>query len=164
MGRDRGAVMLDLPSLDLDAIASALSDQETYEHRWLIDPATGEVAFWTEDTGIDGENPVDLDELDLVGIDPLPSYIWYQDMADFAEGISDEAAARRLVRAIQGRGAFRHFKAELHEEYPHLLPAWYAFRDARAEQRAVEWLVDNDLVDLTAAREFLASHPDPALP
>jgi hypothetical protein len=66
-----------------------------------------------------------------VCIDPLPSYIWYQDTADFADQISDERAGRRLARAIQGKGAFRWFKAELHEEYPHLLPAWYAFRDAR---------------------------------
>jgi hypothetical protein len=100
----------------------------------------------------------------MIAIYPLPSSVWYQDMADFADGISDEAAARRLIRAIQGRGAFRHFTAELHEEYPHLLPAWHAFRDARAEQRAVEWLVDNDLVDRTAAYEFLAGHPDPELP
>jgi hypothetical protein len=28
-------------------------------------------------------------------------------MADFAEGISDTTAGRRLARAIQGRGAFR---------------------------------------------------------
>ncbi len=41
--------------------------------------------FWTADTGIDGQTPVDLDELDLVCIDPLPSRVWYQDMADFAE-------------------------------------------------------------------------------
>ena len=47
------------------------------------------------------------EDLDLLAIGPLPSYIWYQDMADFAEGISDERAARRLARAIQGEGAFR---------------------------------------------------------
>jgi hypothetical protein len=41
---------------------------------------------------------VDLDELDLVCIDPLPSYVWYQDMADFAERISDERVGRRLAR------------------------------------------------------------------
>jgi hypothetical protein len=63
-------------------------------------------------------------------------------MADFAEGISDERAGRRLARAIDGKGAFRRFKDELHEEYPHLLPAWYAFRDVRAKRRAVDWLVD----------------------
>jgi hypothetical protein len=41
-------------------------------------------------------------------------------MADFAERISDKRARRRLARAIDGRGAFRWFKAELHDEYPHL--------------------------------------------
>jgi len=33
-------------------------------------------------------------------------------MADFAERISDGRAGRRLARAIDGRGAFRRFKAE----------------------------------------------------
>jgi Uncharacterised protein family (UPF0158) len=66
-----------------------------------------------------------------LGIHPLPSYVWYEDMADFAEQISDEQAGRRLARAIRGRGAFRHFKNELHEEYLHLVPVWYAFRDTR---------------------------------
>jgi hypothetical protein len=80
-------------------------------------------------------------------------------MADFAEGISDEQAGRRLSRAIQGRGAFRHFKAELHEEYPDLLAVWYGFRDTRAQHRAVEWLVDNGLVDPGDGQRFLISHP-----
>jgi len=70
-------VMLDLGKLDVDEIAMTLSDQTDYEHRWLIDPRTGEIAFWTSDTGIDGENPVDIDELDLMPIDPLPSGVWY---------------------------------------------------------------------------------------
>jgi hypothetical protein len=34
----------------------------------------------------------------------LPSYVWYQDMADFAETISDEAVGRRLARAIHSKG------------------------------------------------------------
>jgi hypothetical protein len=156
--------MLDLSRLDLDEIATALSDQTDYEHRWLVNPETGEVVFWTSDGGIDGQTPVDIDELDLICIDPLPSYIWYQDMADFAVQISDERAGRRLGRALQGKGAFRRFRAELHEEYPHLLPAWHAFRNARAHRRAVEWLVDNSLVDDDAARRFLNEHPEPSVP
>ena len=156
--------MLDLDNLDVDEIASALSDQTDYEHRWLIDPRTGEVVFWTSESGIDGENPVDLDELDLVPIDPLASWVWCTDMADFAEGISDDAAGRRLGRAIRGRGAFRRFKDELIEEYPDLLPTWYAFRDARANRRAVDWLLDQGLVQDDAARKFMADHPDPDLP
>jgi hypothetical protein len=43
--------MLDLNVLDVDEIATALSDQTDYEYRWLIDPGTGEIAFWTSDTG-----------------------------------------------------------------------------------------------------------------
>ena len=139
--------VLDLSSLDLEEIAVALADQTDYEHRWLINPETGEIVFWTADTGIDGQTPVDLDELDLIGIEPLPSWIWYQDMADFAGAITDDRARRRLARAIQGKGAFRRFKDELHEEHPDLLPAWYAFRDTRARRRAVQWLADNSLID-----------------
>jgi hypothetical protein len=156
--------MLDLSRLDLEEIATALEDQTDYERRWLINPQTGEIMFWTTDGGIDGRSPVDLDDLDLVGIDPLPSYVWYQDMADFAQTISDAAAGRRLARAIQGRGAFRRFKNRLHEEYPHLLPAWHAFRDVRARQRAVRWLVDHGLVDDQMGERFLAEQPDPDLP
>jgi hypothetical protein len=154
-------LVLDLSSLDLEEIANALADQTDYEHRWLIDPHTGEIAFWTADTGIDGQAPVDLDELDLIVIDPLPSWVWYQDMADFADGITDE---RRLARAIQGKGAFRRFKDELHEEHPDLLPAWYAFRDTRARRRAVQWLADSSLIDDDAADRFLDRNPEAVLP
>ena len=110
-------LVLDLNSLDLEGIANALADQNDYEHLWLTDPHTGEITFWTADTGVDGQTPVDLDELDLVVIEPLPSWVWYQAMADFAEATTDERARRRLGRVIQGKGAFR-FKDELHEEYP----------------------------------------------
>jgi uncharacterized protein UPF0158 len=157
-------LVLDPSRLDLEEIGNALAGQDAYEHRWLIDPQTGEIVFWTADTGIDGQTPVDLDELDLVSIDPLPSWVWYEDMVDFAETISDEHAGRRLLRAIQGKGAFRRFKNELHEEYPDLLPAWYEFRDTRAKRRAVQWLAGNSLIDDDAASRWLTGYPEPDLP
>ena len=156
--------MLDLGAIDLEEIANALADQTDYEHRWLLDPRTGQVVFWTSDTGIDGQKPVDIDELDLVPIDPIPSYVWYQDMADFADGLSDGAAGRRLAGAIQGRGAFRRFKNELYEHLPELISAWHALRDARAQRRAVDWLLDQGLIDTNAAGKFAADHPEPELP
>ena len=70
----------------------------------------------------------------------------------------------RLARAIQGKGAFRRFKDQLHEEYPGLLPAWYAFLEARSTRRAVQWLADNSLIDDEAADRFLTGHPDPDPP
>lgn len=158
--------MLEIDKFDLDEIACALSDQNMYdEHLNLVNPETGDIVLWTSEGGIDGTNPVDLEDLDLVAIRPLPSYVWYQDMADFVDLLSDDSAARRLTRAINGRGAFRRFKDELHEEYPQLLlPAWNAFRDVRAARWAVEWLRDESLVSREAADRFRSEHPDPDVP
>jgi hypothetical protein len=105
--------VLDLGSLDLDEIAEALADQNDYDHCWLIDPRTGSVEFWSRDGGIDGETPVEIDELDLVPIDPLPSYEWYRDMADFAAGSATTVRAEagpgdpgpRSIPPVQGRAA-----------------------------------------------------------
>jgi hypothetical protein len=162
--RDYPGVVLDLSSIDLEEAGNALADQTGYEHHWLIDPDTGEIVFWMAGTGIDGQTPAGLDELDLVVIDPLPSWVWYQDMADFAGGIAAERAGRRLARAIGGKGAFRRFRDELHQEYPDLLPAWHAFRDARARRRAVQWLAGSSLIDADSAGRFLDGHADPVLP
>jgi hypothetical protein len=97
--------MLDLDALDLGEITYALSDQAAYEHCWLIHSQTGEIVYWSAETGIDGHAKIDLDDLDpeLISIRPLPSWVWYQDMEDFAEGITDDRAGRSLARAIQGR-------------------------------------------------------------
>ena len=156
--------MLDLDTIDVEEIATALADQTDYDHRWLIDPRTGEVVFWTSDTGIDGQNPVDLDELDLILIDPLPSYVWYQDMVDFAEGISDRAAGLSLSRSLQGKGAFRRFRNELYERHPELISVWQSLRDARARARAVRWLVEQGLIEEEAAGQFTDDHPELPLP
>ncbi|WP_067430137.1 UPF0158 family protein [Nocardioides jensenii] len=157
--------MLDLDAIDVEELAAALTDQTDYEHRWLIDPQTGELVFWTSDTGIDGQNSVDLEELDhLVLIDPLPSYVWYQDMVDFAEGISDRIAGERLSRTLEGKGAFRRFKNELHQRCPDLVSAWRAFSDVRARVRAVRWLADEGLVDGDSAQLFSRDNPDVILP
>lgn len=156
--------MLELGSLDLEEIASALADQAAFENRWLFDPDNGKVVYWTADGGIDGTTPIDLDELDLLPIDPLPSYVWYQDMVEFTDRISDERVRDGLYRALDGKGAFRRFKDALHERHPHLLPVWYDFRDLRGRRHAVDWLVDNSLVDDDTAMRFISDHPDPEIP
>jgi hypothetical protein len=158
--------MLDLNALDLGEIAHALSDQAAYEHCWLIHSQTGEIVHWSADTGIDGHTRVDLDDLDpeLISIRPLPSWVWYQDMEDFAGGITDDRAGRSLTRAIAGRGAFRRFKDKLNELYPNLLPAWYAFSEARALRRAAQWLAEQELIDQETADRYQTSHPEPDLP
>ena len=41
-----GAV-LELSAIDIEPIASALEEQEDYEHAWLVDPSNGETIFWS---------------------------------------------------------------------------------------------------------------------
>jgi hypothetical protein len=158
--------VLSVENLDLAGIAEALQDQSAYEHAFLFNSETGAIDFWTREGGIDGKTPVDFDELpeELIPIGPVPSYVWYGDMEDFIGELGDERAARRLARAIDGKGAFRRFRAELEEEYPRLLQAWYAFRDVRALRRAVEWLAENELIDQTDADRYLTDHPDAHVP
>lgn len=122
------------------------------------------MVFWTSDTGIDGETPVDIDELDLVPIDPLPARVWLQDMADFADSISDTTAGIRLTRALQGPRAFRRFRNQVYDHHPELIPTWHALRDARARRRAVEGLLDQGLITESAAQQYASDHPDPDLP
>ena len=97
-------------------------------------------------------------------IDPVPSYVWYEDMVDFVEGISDRAAGRSLSRALDGKGAFRRFRNELYQRHPELISVWQSFRDARARVRAVGWLVEQGLVADEAAQRFTNDHPEPNLP
>jgi hypothetical protein len=52
----------------------------------------------------------------------------------------------------------------LHEEYPELVNAWNAFRNLRANRRAVRWLADAELIDDGEADRYLAEHTDPELP
>jgi hypothetical protein len=99
--------VVDLSRVDLEEIANALSDQTDYEHRWLINPDSGEIVLWTSDTGIDGQTQVDLDDLDLLVIDPLPSWVWYQDMADFADEIPGTAASLVCVPGHPGQAPCR---------------------------------------------------------
>jgi hypothetical protein len=96
-------------------------------------------------------------------IQPLPSAVGYADMEEFVMRVRDPRARHMLARAITGRGAFRRFKESL-LDYPELRSAWFAFHDARGEQRAIDWLSDHGLVEPTGAEEARGEHrePDPA--
>jgi hypothetical protein len=151
---------VDLDTAKLDALADALQDQQHDDVTWMFDPRTGEVVPWMPDLNNEDEEP----DPQLVVIEAYPSSVWYRDMVDFAEEVSDERAARRLLRALDGRGAFRRFKNELYDEYPELVSVWQAFHDVRARRRAVRWLLDEDLIDDVTADRLVSAHLDPPVP
>ena len=150
--------MLDLSRVDLGDVATALDDHSHYGD-WWIDADTGEVWLWTGDADDDEEFDPEL-RPGARSIEPLPPSVGYRDMEDFIARVRDRRAADLLERAIAGRGAFCRFKDTLFE-FPELRQAWFAFRDTRMQRRAIEFLVDEGLVDSVQAEAALAALDDP---
>jgi hypothetical protein len=132
-------------AVGLTAVAEALGDASG-ETAWWYDPATGDVEMSAPDwTGLDEEHD-DPSERGLVPIEPGPSRDTYRDMVDFAESVADAHASDLLVRALEGRGAFRRFRDTL-REFPNLREHWHTYADAAGERRAIDWLLDCNHVD-----------------
>lgn len=150
--------MLDLDHIDLSDLCEALEDHSSEQH-WYLDRATGEFLVEFDFA----ETDESLDDRDLIGIEPLPSHESYDDLADFTARVRDPRAHDLLERAIEGRGAFRRFKDTLFE-FPELRQAWFGFHDARIRRRALEWLIEEGVVDEARARRTIDELMEPALP
>jgi hypothetical protein len=110
----------------------------------------------------------------------MPAALWRQFMRrrlyDRAVFVVDQVTLDEIAFALQDRTdydhahmidelrAFRRFRDVLEDEDPRLLAAWYALRGARGRCRAVEWLLDNSLIDDAAAQRYFEEHPEPELP
>jgi len=149
--------MLDLDRIDLSELCDALEDHSPEQH-WYLDRATGELLV----TFDFDETDESLEERDLVGVEPLPPHEAYEDLADFAERVAAKAHDL-LARAIEGRGAFRRFKDTLFE-FPELRQTWFEFHDARMRRRALEWLLEENVVDSQQARDALDRVVEPEGP
>lgn len=155
--------MADLSRFDLEDLADILQDQgasddgmDYYVHR-----KTGEVLL--DSDGIDLDVAPAEDD-DYVYVDAIPSYEWYQDMADFTAALSDRRVAADLERALDGKGAFRRFASVTMGRHGHLETPWQQFRRIRAHRRAAQWLADVGVVDQEQVDAYAAEHPDPAVP
>jgi hypothetical protein len=145
-----------IADIDLAGLAEALGDGGG-EMTWWYDPLTGQVEitadFWAG-PGTDDDND-DPFERGLVRIEPIGSRHAYRDMVEFAEAIADPRPADLLLRALEGRGAFRRFRDTLHE-LPDLRQRWLEFSNAADERRAIDWLLDEDSIDPDDAAVELA--------
>jgi hypothetical protein len=153
--------MLDLDRVDLGELCSALEDNSP-EHEWWLDPSTGELEIWSGYSESDDGDAHPADR-GWINVEPVGSGEAYGDMEDFVARVPDPRARDLLERAIAGRGAFRRFKDTLFE-FPELRAAWFAFHDARMERRAIEWLLDRELIPAEEAKRALAQRQEPDVP
>ncbi|HEY5223556.1 MAG TPA: UPF0158 family protein [Microbacteriaceae bacterium] len=131
-----------LADIDLDTLTMVMSNSDG----GYYDPADGSV-IPTFDGELATDEDVDLEEVDWIAIDPEGSRDAYEDMADFADAITEPRLARRLARALDGSGAFRRFRYEVNDEPEQFGANWMHFSNARQESRAIEWLLDNELIE-----------------
>jgi hypothetical protein len=69
-------------------------------------------------------------------------------MAAFVETVADRRLREMLDLALDGRGAFRRFKAVL-SDHPVERERWFAFRQEHLDQDMKEWLAENDIEPTT---------------
>ena len=68
----------------------------------------------------------------------------YRTMERFVGTVEDDDLREHMWDAIQGRGAFRYFKDLLYR-HPELREEWFAFKNARLQQRVAGWLETYDI-------------------
>jgi len=128
--------------IDAEDLIMALEDH-SYEVTHFLDLNTGEVLPVFTEMGFDENDEVkaqiDADPFRYRRIEPLPSSVGYNVMADFVETLPDSKASRHLTNALQKRHPFRNFKDAL-LYYPELREEWFRFRDQQLTQLASEWL------------------------
>ncbi|MCP3995752.1 MAG: hypothetical protein GY722_11895 [bacterium] len=131
---------LRVADIDIAGITEALDDASG-ETTWWYDPTSGRTELGLSPWNDYSDEDDDPNERGLVPIEAFGSRDAYNDMARFAQAVSGPRAHERLNRALHGRGAFRRFRDTLYE-FPDLVSPWHTYRDACAQIRAVDWLVD----------------------
>jgi hypothetical protein len=79
-----------------------------------------------------------------VPIEPTHSSDAWQDMYAFGQAQEDAHLRDRLLQALDGSGAFRRFKDELHADLD-VRQAWFNYAEALQRTRALKWLSDQGI-------------------
>ena len=127
--------------VDLDAVVALLDTDPVMSTGGYLDLATGDTipGELTDPAEVGDEYAVDVDaDPDRwLRIEPAGSRDGWQGMADFADQ-QETGLREKLLRAIDGRGAFRRFRDTVADEG--LLPRWRTFSTDRGWGRARELL------------------------
>lgn len=140
--------------VDLADIAEALGDSGD-ETAWWDDSSTGRVEVrpsTRSEFSVDEED--DPRDRDLIEIACEGSRAAYRDMVAFVAAIGDRGVGIRLLRELEGRGAFRRFRNVV-IDLPELNEMWSTYSRARDECRAIHWLLSHGRIEQAEAESQL---------
>ena len=130
------------PRVKLADIVDAI-DLPQQSWRSFLNRETGQIVTLGDDGIIPEDEEIDEDDLDGEPFVALPDSFEVDEwsmMRRFAESRSEREASE-LLDAINGRGAFRLFKATVRRLG--IVADWFGFRDAAFEEIARDWLEAN---------------------
>lgn len=136
--------LLPVEAIDLESLVLARNDTHP-DGDWWFDPRSGESLY----LGLDDD--ADLPAL-VAGVHvviptaPQPP----SDVEDFLAAVDDEETAVRLAGVFRRRGGLRRFRDEVARSP--LADRWQDFTMRRESLRAIDWLLERDLVDPASAR------------
>jgi hypothetical protein len=128
--------------VDLDDIGEALNESDGTEN--FVDLREGTVWFHTMTSfGVDEDLDVDLsDESRFLFLPGEGSHEAYRDLLRFIATVDDRDLAARLSDAIEGKGAFRRFRAVLEREDATEFTRWHRFAADARLGHGRRWLAD----------------------
>jgi len=134
-------------SIDAGELIAA-QEHQGEESEWLLDLQTGELLFHADEVLVGPDDELESRIAEAPDrfrvIDPLPSSIGWQVMADFVEQLPAGEARVELTVALKRGHPFRNFKNAL-LGYPKLREEWFAFHEKSFMQLAQEWLDDEGI-------------------
>lgn len=142
--------------VDWDGLELALT-MPSDEWASYLDVRTGAVHMWRTDTfGAEREDEeLSEEEIEdgladgsLVPVEPLPSSVEFEWMAEFADTVAGPRLRPSLQAALARSRPFRRFKDALAGD-PRERERWFAFQAERLHEAMREWLADNDIEPTT---------------
>jgi len=153
--RDHGIVQRPQVPIDRIALEELVSarDDQSGSFEWYFDPVSGKSVPKLDAFEVGEDAVIDVDG--MIWIEPRGSRDAYDDMVRFAQAVGDRATQRRMMRALEGKGAFRRFRDEVWSDES-LVPLWRRFEALGGERRALHWLELEGLVDADDLERALA--------
>lgn len=133
----------------------------TSESNYFYNKKTGEIHYITDDELREAEEDIDISDYPewqqesiKTAIDILSTnnYIRlpedheiddYGIMEDFCYSIEDKELRNKMLKVIDGKGAFRRFKDKIYEY--DLADDWYDYQDNRYREIAIKWCEDHNI-------------------
>jgi len=127
-------------------------DDNSFMADWYFDLEKNEVTFISEYDDLEEDKEVkqlieeDTDGERFIYISPVPGSENWQQMEDFIleQNDLDDTVQTLLLRAIEGRGAFRRFNGAIDDAG--IRDRWYAYKNRQERKRALQWLQDHELI------------------